>query len=488
VDSLTAAGEISPSVYETGRVVALLPSLMGHAERVDFLLTTQQPQGHWGPAHAGYALIPTLSATDALLAVQQHGPHELRIATAVRGALRGLAGLAEADLPDLPAADLIVATLVPRIEQHLSNNLEGDRPQHLPGWLRELAHRSGMRFTALKSLLTGATQLEPKLLHAAETFGEIPWLDKVQPTAAGSIGASPAATAAWLAGADASGRPGTDAARRYLRRAIRKYGGPLPCVWPAPVFERAWVLNWLLHSGIRIAVPQHLLRSLHASLGPEGAATAPGLPPDADTTSMVLATLTLLGKPIDPTPLLRYEFDTCFCTWPGEQGQSVTTNAHVLEALGLYVRARPAEKRRYTRVVQKISDWLCAQQQDWGGWEDRWHASPYYATFCTALALHRFADPQTAPAQDRAIRWLLETQHADGSWGIWGGTPEETAYALQTLKVISAAAKPHPEPVARARDFLTKASSRQSHPALWHDKDLYRPTAIVNTAILVALD
>jgi hypothetical protein len=63
---LTAEGQISLSVYEAGRVVSLLLALTGHAERVNFLLTAQQPQGHWGASPCG------MRATDVLLTVQQH--------------------------------------------------------------------------------------------------------------------------------------------------------------------------------------------------------------------------------------------------------------------------------------------------------------------------------------------------------------------------------------------------------------------------------
>src|SRR5437870_5537559 len=63
-------GLTSPSVYETARVVSLAPWLTGHAQRVRFLLRSQHLGGSWGAAD-GYGLVPTLSATEALLA----GPH-----------------------------------------------------------------------------------------------------------------------------------------------------------------------------------------------------------------------------------------------------------------------------------------------------------------------------------------------------------------------------------------------------------------------------
>ncbi|HKT01990.1 MAG TPA: hypothetical protein VJT31_20885, partial [Rugosimonospora sp.] len=61
-----AGGRVSASVYETGRLVALRPDLPGHRARLDFLLARQAPDGSWG-APGGYAVVPTLSATAALL-------------------------------------------------------------------------------------------------------------------------------------------------------------------------------------------------------------------------------------------------------------------------------------------------------------------------------------------------------------------------------------------------------------------------------------
>ncbi|HEX8627365.1 MAG TPA: hypothetical protein VF755_04265, partial [Catenuloplanes sp.] len=77
-------GQISPSVYETGRLVTLAEWLPGHRARVDFLLAGQRPDGAWA-AGDEYGLVPTLSATEALLsAVPVHG------ATVVDAARRGL--------------------------------------------------------------------------------------------------------------------------------------------------------------------------------------------------------------------------------------------------------------------------------------------------------------------------------------------------------------------------------------------------------------
>jgi short subunit dehydrogenase-like uncharacterized protein len=135
---------------------------------------------------------------------------------------------------------------------------------------------------------------------------------------------------------------------------------------------------------------------------------------------------------------------------------------------------------------------LRGHQRDDGSWFDRWHASPYYATVCCALALDRFGGADARPAVFAAVRWLLATQRDDGSWGRWQGTTEETAYALLVLRLTrSAPEDPRAEAVARGYAYLAPraAEGAGEHDAvrLWHDKDLYRPTAIVRAAVLAAL-
>jgi hypothetical protein len=261
----------------------------------------------------------------------------------------------------------------------------------------------------------------------------------------------------------------------------------VPCGLPITVFERAWVLSGLVRAGIPVTVPAELVLSLTAPLGPLGTPAAAGLPADADTTSGALFALALLGAPHPPDLLRAYETETHFCTWPGEQGLSVSTNAHVLEAFGQYAAVRPETAARYQPTIGKLSVWLCGQQRSDGSWLDRWHASPYYATACVALALHSFGDAASAAAVERAAQWVLATQRADGSWGRWAGTAEETAYAVWILSLMGPGPDEREQAAARGHGYLLLAADLSDGPPLWHDKDLYLPTAIVRAAVLAAL-
>lgn len=508
-------GQVSPSVYETGRLVTLVPWLTGHAARIDYLLRTQRPDGGWGVPDDGYALGPTLSATEALLsALRSSGgsgfarSSDDELTSAARRGLRWLVDRLDGDgpaIPDMPAVEMIVPHLIALIHARLEPT-EPETVRHL----RPPAGMDTAKITMVRTMLAAdhGRGVPQKLLHALEIAGDVAQgLRNVRIEATGTIGASPAATAAWL-GDVCPAEPG-DAARWHLETVTDLHGGPVPCGFPITVFERAWVVSWLVRVGIPVTVPPQLVLSLTAPLGPVGTPAAAGLPEDADTTAGALYALSLIGAHHRPDPLWEYETDSHFCTWQGEDGHSTSTNAHVLEAFGQYLAGMGGDRiggdraRRYQSTINKTALWLCEQQRSDGSWTDRWHASPYYATACCALALRRFAADLSAAEVERARRWVLATQRGDGSWGRWSGTVEETAYAVQILLDSPAERGAHEIPcsapdsvyaraAARGRAYLLRSgvptvAGAADEPALWHDKDLYRPGAIVHAAVLAAL-
>ena len=524
-------GASSPSVYETGRLVSLAPWLTGHGERLRFLLSEQRPDGGWGLPDDGYALVPTLSATEALLSAlgtgpSPEGPRVTAVADVARAAGRGLGRLSEwlvpgrvLDMPDMPAIEHIAPHLIERINARLDSPAIGPIPG-LGHWtspdrrLRSPAGMTGELLPVVRELLERGDPIPAKLCHALEIAGESArGTASVVPGHSGTVGASPAATAAWLGHDD---RPHDDArarARRYLEAGAARLGGPVPVATPITEFERGWVLSWLARAGVPVAAPPRLTAELRSVLGPAGTGGGEGLPPDADTSSGALYALSFLGHPYAPDLLWQYELDTYFCTWRGENGRSVTTNAHVLEAFGHFLETTGggAAAHRYRASMIKVTSWLCERQEADGSWRDRWHASPYYATCCATLAMERFG-PGTGHARtvERAVRWVLDSQRADGAWGRWDGTIEETAYAVHILLLAGSAREPLRDESLRAaarggafiRSALASGNaadamnepqtigqmlSNCNNPPLWHDKDTYLPTTIVSAVTLAAL-
>lgn len=466
-------GSVRPSVYETGRLVALAPWLEGHRQRIEYLLDTQRADGGWG-GPGGYALVPTLSATDGLLSALGVGPATERGLAALAGLLRAPGPV----IPDLPAVELIVPALIASLNERLRDSGRGGLP--LPSTI------DGATLGRVRASLASGINAPQKLLHAWEILG-VPRAGRVPvPVADGPVGGSPAATAAWL-----RDHGGSEPAWRYLERAVRHQGGPVPCAAPITVFERAWVLNWLAEAGVPVTPPEGLLRDLDVAIGEHGVAAGPGLPNDADTTAVALSALAQFGMPREPASLWAYELPSHFCTWQGEDGRSVSVNAHVLEAFGHWLGSAARDAERYRAAAVRLSGWLVAQQQPDGSWTDRWHASPFYATACCVQALSRFGYGDEAEAAiGRAVEWVLANRRPDGSWGWWRTTDEETAYAMRILLTITRGRSE--EAIAGGYRHLSEAIRAGSvvgsgDPPMWHDKDLYSPLAIVHAAVLAAL-
>ncbi|GIH29325.1 hypothetical protein Aph01nite_76350 [Acrocarpospora phusangensis] len=480
--TMRPGGQVSPSVYETGRLVALAPWLTGHDRRIGFLAESQRGDGGWGGPE-GYALVPTLSAVEALLAVITRGDRTADLPTVVRTARRGLefltgwlGGAKNTSLPDTPANELIIPFLIEQINLYAHALVEYElptKPLYFPSGM------DGALLDVIRARLASGADVPAKLHHTLEVMGAAA---AVTPAAGGVVGASPAAAAAWLG--DRGLLDPADPVRQQLEAVVDLHGGPVPVGFPITVFERGWVLAWLLRAGLAPDVPEGLIADLNAAIGPAGTPAGPGLPADADTTSVALYALALLGHSREPDSLWLFASGDHFCTWPGEQGASATVNAHVIDAFGHYATTHPTASPRYAAAIGHLTAWLCERQRVDGSWEDRWHASPYYATVSCVLALADFGGAAGREPVERAVRWTRQTQRVDGSWGHWRGTPEETAYAIQILL-----AGPDPRKdaarLARGVDYLRRAP-REANQPLWHDKDLYLPYAIVDSVVLAA--
>ncbi|HEU4793154.1 MAG TPA: hypothetical protein VFS96_05815, partial [Nitrolancea sp.] len=268
-------------------------------------------------------------------------------------------------------------------------------------------------------------------------------------------------------------------AEYYLRRVMdTSLNGGACTVYPFEIFEKAWVLYNLGIAGIDLWGSRSQLQYLHKSLTPRGVGLShEGLVPDSDSTSVTLAVLQRGGYPVDLDILARFESDDCFTCLPLERNPSVSANAHVLEAL------KPA-RARYAEWITKIIGYLESERREGCFWQDKWHISPYYATSQVALAVRGVAEGLLTGT----VRWLLETQHPDGSWGFSGGTAEETAYAMQALLASSGRSNPTAwDAVSRGAAYLSARFDDTDYPELWVGKGLYTPYAIVRSVIISAL-
>jgi squalene-hopene/tetraprenyl-beta-curcumene cyclase len=195
--------------------------------------------------------------------------------------------------------------------------------------------------------------------------------------------------------------------------------------------------------------------------------------PDIDDTAEVVIALNTVNHP-DPARMRRaidsgvrwlagmrssdggwgaFDVDNCralirdlpFCDF-GEviDPPSADVTAHIVEMLGLLGRKADPLTRGGVR-------WLLDNQEAGGSWFGRWGVNHVYGTGAAVPALVAAGVATTHTAIKRAVRWLEQSQNADGGWGedcrsyddpAWIGrgesTPSQTAWALLALEAAGA--------------------------------------------------
>lgn len=455
---------VMSSAYSTAWVARLAAD--GGAlfpDAVDWLRRNQWPDGSWG----GRIISPhdrTVCTLAAVVALKKSKSDEQAIADGCEY-LRLHGGDWRGGEAKTLGFDLIVPALVDEgrelgLELHNAafDGISEVRDQKLRMFPREL-------------ILSRPTTLLYSLEALLPVFGDPAGLDRFV-SADGAMAGSPSATAGhWSA-------VGDQASLDYLR-SVQNPDGGFPEFHPLDVFSQAWTMHNLQRARLLKAdQSEAAMKWLHDLLRAGrtiGFNTSFPLP-DPDSTAMCLNVLLDAGHDVTEWLglLLEFEGESSFLTYPYERQASVTPNARVLQALN-------NRRELFAPQMAKIVDYLMSQRRDGAWWRDKWHLSPYYATANTIFGLSRVDESLTWTPTGK---WLLDTQHDNGSWGLAGGNPEETAYAVLALDAL-------PKDVdVPARVWQTAEAYLQAHlddpafPPLWIGKGLYTPVNVVRSAVL----
>jgi halimadienyl-diphosphate synthase len=292
----------------------------------------------------------------------------------------------------------------------------------------------------------------------------------------GSVGVSPSATAYFTTYI----KRGDAASLQYLRSVIKPDGG-LPNVAPFDVFEIAWTL-WnlsfipdLKKNGKLQPHIDFLSKAWQPKQGVGFAAEYSVK--DSDDTGLVYDTLLRFGCEKDLASVLTYEEEDHFRCFDLEANPSISANIHILHAL------RQAGLDQENSSVLKIIHFLRKVRSDHHFWVDKWHSSAYYPTAHAIIACAGFADDLVA----ESVEWILKTQNANGSWGTYIPTAEETAYALQALWSWNEKVARIPKAVFRNGARWLQEHLDQPYPPLWIGKCLYNPRLVIRSAVISAL-
>lgn len=293
----------------------------------------------------------------------------------------------------------------------------------------------------------------------------------------GSIAYSPSATAYYLQYFADQNKE----ALTYLHNNMKD--GGLPNVAPFDIFEQSWTL-WNVHlsdidNDDLLQDCQRHLDFLEDSWEPQRGVgfSAKYLSKDSDSSGIAYEVLTRSGRIVDLDTFQQFEGPDYYYCLPLEANASVSANIHVLGAL------TSADLGLNHPSILKILRFLRRQQNAYGYWVDKWHASPYYTTAHAIIALSQYDEN----AVQNAIHWILKTQNIDGSWGYYAQpTVEETAYCLQALATGRKYGLPIPdETLLYGRDWLVQ-HQYDPYPPLWIGKCLYTPCNVIWATVLSA--
>jgi hypothetical protein len=473
-------GLMSPSVYDTAQLVRLYPAQERRSSAIEWLLAQQQPDGGWGYPYVPHARdVPTLAAVLAL--------HSYADDPATRDAVdAGLSFLAhhvaiwDAALPnDIPAG---VELLLPRL-------LTEAQAHHLAVPQVPYAALVALGRRRRRKILRRQPGAGTTPVYSWEAWGNEPDLELLDAT--GSVGHSPAATAAWLraTAADESRTAARQRAEEYLVQAsaatLAQVPGVVPTAWPVTRYEQAFAWYALLVAGllehpVLIDVLRPQIAELAQAFKPTGLGFTDLFTADADDTAAAVAVLHACGYTPDLSSLIRFATPRHFCTYLGELQASITTTARAVHALALagydVARWRP---------------FLLGGQQADGRWRgDKWNSSWVYTTWHSLLALKGSTHTAAIEAAGNA---LIRYQHDDGGWSMGPtATNIETAYGVLALCTVLAAGVRSDaivQAVRRGYEWLL----RDYQPAVlpcdpcWINKELYCPLRVDRVFILSAM-
>ena len=463
-----ACGKMSGVAYDTAWAARIIneEGKPLFPECLQWLLENQYPDGSWGSQAVNYhdRLLSTLSAVMALKEINENKYYGY----IQRGQAYIWENMENLTMDDyrLIGSELLFPSLM---EQAESMGL--DVP-YMKVYLREKdAKLKKIDESLWYSPLT-------TLSFSLEFLGDAVDVERLKYVQLpnGSVANSPAATAFFL-------RYIKNArALEYLKEILVSTGdGSVMTVYPIDVFEYGWTLYNLMLAGLYFERYTEICNFLLEHLGSSGVGSSTGSPvADADDTAVVLKVLHDMGYPVDVCVLDKYNVGDYYLTFNFELDPSVSTNIHVLDFVKSCLEFPERED-----VVERLVHFLRKEMHCGGFWIDKWHASPYYPTSHAILAL---CDVDSSLAQ-KAVSWILKTQHENGMWGENGGTVEETSYVVQALMYYHRYAE-HIDTVSvsKAVSALNRERLSLSSGAadLWVGKVLYTPVRVIWSSIASA--
>ncbi len=471
-------GHMASTAYDTAWAARLGEvdwNLSNHA--LSWLAENQLLDGSWGAPAPLYYHDRVLCTLAAMIALSYRGNrvHDKVQIENGRNALERIVGGATQGLQSDPNGatvgfEMIAPTLAAEAEKLGIIKHQGQRI------LGRLSKQRAKKLSYLKDNMINRHVTIAFSAEMAGTDGKHMLDIKNLQESNGSVGVSPSATAYFAAYI----KRGDEASLNYLRSVIKPDGG-MPNVAPFDVFEIAWTLwnlSFIPDLKKNGKLQPHLDFLSQTWQPKQGVGFAAGYSvKDSDDTGLVYDTLLRFGIEKDLASVLIYEEKDHFRCFDLEANPSISANIHVLGALG------QAGLDQKNSSVHKVIRFLNKAKGHNAIWLDKWHSSPYYATSHAIIACAGLANEVV----EESIAWILKSQNADGSWGAYLSTAEETAYAIQALWIWNEKVARIPKAALKNGARWLKEHMNPPYPPLWIGKCLYNPSLVIRSAVISAL-
>ncbi|KAJ5614595.1 hypothetical protein N7528_008249 [Penicillium herquei] len=443
-------GTVVNSIYDTAWISMVSKKSSAHdwafPECFQFLCREQAEDGGWGNP---ISLVERISCTFvSLLAIKTHlRPSGISQEERVKLQRRAdnAVDFIRASLPSwdidsldttLPMAmELWFPVVVERLEAE-------DVVFDIPGLdhLMQMREEKLSRFP-VDTLYQRQGLIQPSPLFTLEGFiGRVDFDRLRHQKVMGSMFTSPASTAVYLMECSEWDIEAEEYLQHVVEGSIIKNNRSVPTIFPTSTFDIDWIFSIFLDGGLNLdtlksdvvsPLMDMILKCLDDQDGIIGAERL--LCPEPDSTAMALRVLDAVGIRRSVKPMIDcFEGSLNYFTYKGERDPSISTNAHVLQALVLY-----STSGEYTLSVEKCIRYIC---KTW--WNSRSFIQDKWAfiDFLSALGEKRVDDlsdsllkAQLPLVLIQAIARTLLAQNTDGSWGS-GSFRENTAYAIMILK------------------------------------------------------
>ncbi|XP_021897961.1 ent-copalyl diphosphate synthase, chloroplastic [Carica papaya] len=313
-------GEISVSAYDTAWV-GLVPDVNGSGEpqfpsSLVWIANNQLSDGSWGDTHIFSAHDRLINTLACVLALKSWNLHPDKCEKGMKFFRENLYKIEDENDEHMPIGFEVAFPSLLEIARSLNVEIEEDSPV-----LQKIYAMRNLKLTRIPRDIMH--NVPTTLLHSLEGMTDLDWekLLKLQ-SSDGSFLFSPSSTAFALM------QTKDQKCLTYLQKAVQRFNGGVPNVYPVDMFEHIWAVDRLQRLGIsRYFKPQikECIDYVHRYWDENGICWARNTPVhDIDDTAMGFRLMRLHGYDVSADVFENFKKGEEFFCFAGQSNQAVT--------------------------------------------------------------------------------------------------------------------------------------------------------------------